>query len=333
MYQHSSCTNHFQEAASPRASGLLPGFFRQNKSRSTIFKRECKDRVIPKQMEDEHSRTLSNVCGGLKRADPCLIEILVQSVRNSYDKCLTSFNELNHNPERCSAAEKNHMRSLMIFFAHVAQGSLPSPDASPTEFILPSVSVDPKWVRLVYGCVLEDFILEVVERAIGTGLKSLDLRPTCIHWWSAVEPLASSAEAGNSSRQEYSCSSIDAHNSVQAQSQQVECRRSDVFKERLCRMITGDFVRILERALCSFFRNRFCAVSMASCHRDMISQVSEITTVQIKRRVYVLRTDPLRKFVKVRPYAWHWYQVYQESICREGGTGRAFDRVQYATEF
>lgn len=311
-----------QKPTASEARGLLTGFFSQKKSRSTIFKHKCKNRVMSKQM-DKHSDALNHVRDGLERVDQALNEMLVTSVSNSYEKCLASFKELNHKFNRCSDSEKNHMRSSMIFFAHVAQGSLPNPDGPPTEFVFPNICVNSDWVSLVYESVLKEFVLQVVERAIETGLNSLDLQPTCIRWWSAVDPLASGAEAANSSRLGGWCNSTDV------KFQQTCVRRSEVFKERLCRFIVGDIVRILDRIFCSFFRNRFCAVAMAAFYQHTIRRVGEITKTAIDRRVYFLRTDPLRNIVRVRPYAWHWYRVYQESICKEGGAGRAFDRDEY----
>ena len=36
---------------------------------------------------------------------------------------------------------------------------------------------------------------------------------------------------------------------------------------------------------------------------------------------------------KVRPYAWHWYQVYQEATCAPNGKGRKRDRDEFIKEF
>ena len=41
----------------------------------------------------------------------------------------------------------------------------------------------------------------------------------------------------------------------------------------------------------------------------------------------------LRRVLKVRPYALHWLETYQQAVCAPGGKGRKRDLEAFETEF
>jgi len=53
----------------------------------------------------------------------------------------------------------------------------------------------------------------------------------------------------------------------------------------------------------------------------------------IKRYVYPRGLNVLRWMLKVRPYAWHWFEEVQKGLCRETGNGRKRDRDAFESEF
>lgn len=59
----------------------------------------------------------------------------------------------------------------------------------------------------------------------------------------------------------------------------------------------------------------------------------ELRAELLHRYVYPRARKVLEWMLKVRPYAWHWYEETQKGLYKEGGKGRMHDRAKFEMDF
>ena len=76
-----------------------------------------------------------------------------------------------------------------------------------------------------------------------------------------------------------------------------------------------------------------CPLSRISFPSSLLPDIREACIKLIAKHLLLPRwREAVRWMIKVRPYAWHWYEEHQRVQCAPGGEGRTRDRDEFVEE-